>query len=183
MTNAAKIRRYFLAHPNAKPADVAARFKVKPAYVYVIRSKMKAKKNEKGFKSIDEQVQGLLNKPTQKKDDWVVTHVSTSDEAVNKPKPTNNVSTDVDATLAERGKRYGTFKGHAAVTYQLKNVLRAHADAMGKTFAFDQAEALDMICHKLGRIVNGDPNYADSWVDIAGYAKLVADRLETGKEV
>ncbi len=24
----------------------------------------------------------------------------------------------------------------------------------------------------------GDPNYADSWVDIAGYAKLVADRLE-----
>jgi hypothetical protein len=39
-----------------------------------------------------------------------------------------------------------------------------------------------MICHKLGRIVNGDPNYADSWIDIAGYAKLVADRLE-GKEV
>ena len=40
-----------------------------------------------------------------------------------------------------------------------------------------------MICHKIGRIVNGDPDYADSWIDIAGYAKLVADRLETGKEV
>jgi len=36
----------------------------------------------------------------------------------------------------------------------------------------------DMIANKLGRILNGDPNYADSWMDIAGYAKLVADRLE-----
>ena len=34
-----------------------------------------------------------------------------------------------------------------------------------------------MIFHKIGRIVNGDPNYADSWHDIAGYAKLVEDRL------
>ena len=35
-----------------------------------------------------------------------------------------------------------------------------------------------MIFAKVGRILNGDPNYADSWIDIAGYAKLVADRLE-----
>jgi hypothetical protein len=35
-----------------------------------------------------------------------------------------------------------------------------------------------MIAHKLGRIVNGDPNYVDSWVDIAGYATLVAKRLQ-----
>jgi hypothetical protein len=41
----------------------------------------------------------------------------------------------------------------------------------------DQREALEMIAHKIARIVNGDPNYADSWLDIAGYAQLVADRL------
>ena len=35
-----------------------------------------------------------------------------------------------------------------------------------------------MICHKIGRILNGDPDYGDSWRDIAGYALLVADRLE-----
>jgi hypothetical protein len=45
------------------------------------------------------------------------------------------------------------------------------------TLADDQQEALDMICHKIGRIINGDPDYADSWHDIAGYAQLVADRL------
>lgn len=45
-----------------------------------------------------------------------------------------------------------------------------------------QREAIEMICHKLARIVNGDPYYADSWTDIAGYAKLVADRLERTEE-
>jgi hypothetical protein len=47
----------------------------------------------------------------------------------------------------------------------------------------DQWEAMEMIAHKLARIINGDPDYHDNWADIAGYAKLVADRLETGKEV
>jgi len=46
-----------------------------------------------------------------------------------------------------------------------------------KALAHDQQEALDMICHKIGRILNGDPDYADNWHDIAGYAQLVADRL------
>lgn len=35
-----------------------------------------------------------------------------------------------------------------------------------------------MICHKLARIVNGDPGYSDSWRDIAGYAMLVSNRLD-----
>jgi hypothetical protein len=47
-----------------------------------------------------------------------------------------------------------------------------------KELAADQANALHMICSKLARIANGDPNYADSWRDVAGYATLVADRLE-----
>lgn len=46
----------------------------------------------------------------------------------------------------------------------------------------DQREALDMIFHKIGRIVCGDPNYADSWHDIAGYAKLVENRLNGKSE-
>ena len=47
-----------------------------------------------------------------------------------------------------------------------------------KALDADQWEALDMILHKIARIANGDPNYADSWIDIAGYAKLISDRLE-----
>lgn len=42
----------------------------------------------------------------------------------------------------------------------------------------DQIECLEMIAHKVGRILNGDPHYHDSWLDVAGYATLVADRLQ-----
>lgn len=85
---------------------------------------------------------------------------------------------DIDATLTERGSRYGAFTGHAEVTQTLKALFRARMGEKWNSLADDQKEGLEMIAHKLGRIVNGDPNYADSWVDIAGYAKLVADRLE-----
>ena len=86
--------------------------------------------------------------------------------------------TDIAATLQERGSRYGDFGGHARITILLKRVIQLELEARGKMLADDQQEALDMIFHKIGRIINGDPDYADSWVDIAGYAKLVADRLE-----
>lgn len=89
---------------------------------------------------------------------------------------------DVDKILAERGSRYGKFSGHAAVTQDMKNMIRNELHLRNKTLASNQMEALDMICHKIGRIINGDPNYADSWIDIAGYAKLVADQLE-GKDI
>lgn len=45
-----------------------------------------------------------------------------------------------------------------------------------------QKEALDMIQHKIGRILNGDPTYDDNWKDIAGYATLVAEELNGVKK-
>lgn len=86
--------------------------------------------------------------------------------------------TDVTEVLTERGARYGAFVGHAQVTQELKCVVASALEERRKSLDPDQQEALDMICHKIGRIINGDAYYADSWVDIAGYAKLVADRLE-----
>jgi Domain of unknown function (DUF6378) len=88
------------------------------------------------------------------------------------------MTTDITKTLTERGARYGTFVGHAEVTQGLKALYRGALVQRGKTIAPDQYEALDMVMHKIGRVINGDADYADSWVDIAGYAKLVADRLE-----
>jgi hypothetical protein len=87
------------------------------------------------------------------------------------------MTTNITQTLAERGSRYGVFTGHAQVTQELKQSIKLHLTARNKRLADDQQEALDMIAHKIGRIVNGDPDYADSWHDIAGYAQLVADRL------
>lgn len=95
-------------------------------------------------------------------------------------KPQSKPATDnkVDAVLDERGKRYGKFTDHAIIAQCLKSYADQCLRVRNKDLAADQQEALDMIFHKIARIINGDPDYADSWLDIAGYAKLVADRLE-----
>ena len=85
---------------------------------------------------------------------------------------------DVDTILDERGAAYGSFLGLSKVTQRLKAVAHQFAGQNNKTFDADQAEALDMIFTKIGRILNGDSSHIDSWIDIAGYATLVADRLK-----
>ena len=77
--------------------------------------------------------------------------------------------------LQERGSRYGTFQGHAQITQELKEVM--HNTRNWDTLTPSMQESLEMIVHKIGRILNGDPTYADSWHDIAGYASLVDQEL------
>lgn len=81
------------------------------------------------------------------------------------------------SVLEERGCRYGCFIDHAAVSQRLKKVIWEELATRDKQLAADQAEALEMIMHKIGRIINGDADYDDSWRDIAGYSMLVCDRL------
>ena len=158
LTKAEKIRRYVTKHPYATAKEVMQACIARAPQVYAIMAKMKNEAVAKTAAPIIEK--GFVDaKPAAKQE----------------PTPT-----DVAETLKARGDKYGTFVGHASITQTLKRAIYDHAKAHGKTFRDDQIEALDMICHKIGRIVNGDPDYADSWVDIAGYAKLVSDRLETG---
>jgi hypothetical protein len=82
---------------------------------------------------------------------------------------------DIAVTLSERGNRYGAFPGHARISQNLKRVMVDSPNWPDLTDA--QREALEMVAHKIGRILNGDPNYHDSWHDIVGYTKLVADEL------
>ena len=93
-----------------------------------------------------------------------------------KAKPIVPEVQNVQAVLAERGSRYGKFSEHARIT---QNIKRAMEDSPNWTLLTPaQKEALEMVAHKIGLILNGDPNYSDSWVDIAGYSKLVADLCE-----
>jgi hypothetical protein len=46
----------------------------------------------------------------------------------------------------------------------------------------DMQESLDMMVHKISRILYGDPYHTDNWVDIAGYIMLVANRLQLEEE-
>ena len=83
----------------------------------------------------------------------------------------------VNDTLDARAVEYGKFIEGAEIMQMLKRVVRNALDNRDKTLAHDQAEAMDMIIHKIGRIINGNPDVMDHWLDIAGYAQLVADRL------
>lgn len=90
-----------------------------------------------------------------------------------------------DNLLAERGKTHGHIEDNAYFTEMLVNIAKAKApkagvlvwDLMGPTPRL----CLGMILHKIGRILSGQWNFADHWRDIAGYATLIADRLERGE--
>lgn len=79
----------------------------------------------------------------------------------------------IEATLLERGSRYGAWADNAAVSQSLKTWLKGHK----KWYLLSGAhkEALEMIAQKIARILNGDANYKDNWHDISGYAKLGED--------
>ena len=87
----------------------------------------------------------------------------------------------IEDTLEERGSRYGDFQAVATVTQNIKKAM-ANTPMWGM-LQDDQKEALEMIAGKVSRILNGDPDYHDSWHDIIGYTKLVADRLLPEVEV
>lgn len=83
--------------------------------------------------------------------------------------------TDVEATLQARHARYGTYLETATIIQDLKDVMRAAPS--WTNLEADQKESLELIANKIGRILRGDVNYADSWHDIAGYATLIEKRL------
>ena len=84
-----------------------------------------------------------------------------------------------EATLEQRGSRYGDFDSHSQLSQTLKSAFHDHVVEFGQPEAFTDTinEALDLIFHKLARVANGDPLYDDNFRDIAGYATLVVEHL------
>lgn len=78
-------------------------------------------------------------------------------------------------TLAERSKTHGDFLTNSVISQTLKLSLRARDG--WEDLSASQREAIEMICHKLGRILAGNSNFEDHWRDIAGYATLIANQL------
>lgn len=86
------------------------------------------------------------------------------------------LSMDTQALLDERKKTHGSFGHHARTTQRLKAVVRGEPkfDNMPPT----HREALEMILHKIGRIMAGDHDFQDHWDDIAGYAIRVSEEIQ-----
>lgn len=82
----------------------------------------------------------------------------------------------INQILSERQVTHGSYLGKAILIQDIKNVMREHGS--WKSMDADMQESLDMIVTKMARILIGDPYHHDSWIDIAGYAMLVANRLQ-----
>ena len=77
-----------------------------------------------------------------------------------------------DPLLVERQKTHGDFSDHARITQALKAIMVKNGQ---HGLCPEHQESLDMIVHKIGRILAGNPIFHDHWDDIAGYAKLGAE--------
>lgn len=85
----------------------------------------------------------------------------------------------IDEILKARGHSNGDYVDMSRAIQRLKFIIRNEValreERQQECLNSIQLEALDMIAHKIGRIIAGDPNHQDHWRDIAGYATLVAD--------
>ncbi len=81
-----------------------------------------------------------------------------------------------DALLDRRRATHGEFADNARIAQQLKDTL--HAEPRWRSLNQQAREALDMIAHKMARIIAGNHAITDHWEDIAGYAILGARAIE-----
>lgn len=82
----------------------------------------------------------------------------------------------VEQILAERGSRYGSFEDHSEIAQSFKKIMQDSPS--WEVMTPPMRQSMEMFADKMARILNGDPTYDDSWVDIAGYSQLVVNILQ-----
>ena len=156
MTKAAAVLKLLQKGYSAK--DIHKQLGVSLSYVHMLKKKL-----VEGVGEVVETVRQTAAEHTDKIkemiDDW-------------------GAETDVDDILDKRAATYGSFINVALFAQEMKELIRSALDEQNAGLQADHQEALDMITSKIARIIIGDSNHIDSWIDIAGYATLVADRLQ-----
>jgi hypothetical protein len=155
---------HFRKHPNAAVAEVAGKYNMAMSHAYRLRKQAKEQ---------DLAAQGWLPP-------GVLPVPEVSRPIVNSEITMGPDETDVDQILGERGNRYGTFESNAKTCQLLKNVL--HSQEGWYRLSYVQREAVEMMMHKISRLVNGDATYLDTVVDIAGYNQLMLEHMRDRNE-
>jgi hypothetical protein len=155
-----KVMEHFRKHPNAPVAEVAGKYNLARSHAYRLR------------------------KLVRDEDPPNVSRPIVNPEITMWPEETNVTiepdETNVDQILGERGNRYGTFESNAKTCQLLKNVL--HSQEGWYRLSYVQREAVEMMMHKISRLVNGDATYLDTVVDIAGYNQLMLEHMRDRNE-
>lgn len=194
-SKAALARQAFRDNPDAKPRDIAKKYKVGMNNVYMYRDQVRrgmatASKPDTTRDNIMDLTPEMelsdmnLAEMTDKEFEAAFVALSRGRGGERTP-PNEQLDTpapvSVDETLNNRAAKYGRFVDVAATAQGIVQLVGGHLVARNVGLENDQAMSLYMIATKLARIAHGDPHDADNWLDIAGYATLVAERL-SGKE-
>jgi hypothetical protein len=164
-----KVMDHFRTHPDAPVLEVAAKYNMSLSQTYALRKRVR---DQETTNKLNDALGDLIWQPPS------IKPVPKVSRPIVNPEITMETDVDVDQVLDSRAKDYGKFIEGAEIMQMLKRLVHNYIEDRGTPLAFDQREAIDMIIHKLGRIINGNPDKVDHWVDIAGYATLVAERLE-----
>jgi hypothetical protein len=188
MNKSDKIREYFRKYPSAEVAKVAAKFQAPKPMTYKLRKQVLDEAFQppamvpmpevpKRKVTVSASQIGIARAMGVPLDEYVKEGLKQGVFKYDDEREPEAEGADVDETLDARAVDYGKFIEGAEVMQMLKRVVQNALNNRDKVLAHDQAEAMDMIIHKIGRIINGNPDVVDHWLDIAGYAQLVADRL------
>ena len=142
--------------------EIRNRMAVSESYIYLAKKKL--------LEAADEAVETVRQTAAE--------HTNKVKEMIEDWRAEAEADNAVDTILNERAITYGCFVDVAEIAQEIKATIRIGETNRSVELPVDQSEALDMIASKIARILNGDPNHTDSWLDIAGYAMLVADRLQ-----
>ena len=84
----------------------------------------------------------------------------------------------VDAVLKERGAIYGSYKsGVDCRATMMKALNDKHIECNDKNLPEETRVVFSDILLKLMRAAS-DPTHADSWLDLAGYSKIINEMME-----
>ena len=83
---------------------------------------------------------------------------------------------DTPSTIAARQSTHGVFSENTKFIQAAKDLARQGPN--WATMPAYQREAVDMLMHKIGRILYGDPSHLDHWVDISGYSDRVVKTIK-----
>ncbi len=84
--------------------------------------------------------------------------------------------------MPDRTKTHGPYKEQGDRAEMIREAMKLHLCILLEGY---QKTALNMIAEKLSRIIEGDSNFEDHWLDIAGYCERVLEILRKeahGKE-
>ena len=158
----ARILEMLTYSPDKTDKQIARAVGCVPSYVHYVRTK----EYKREARSLE--AEGLIQP-----DDGRVVPIRPAAEPVTEP----TVEDELETVLDTRASTYGSFMQSANVAIRLKSVMHNTIAKEDLHLMPDQMLALDMIAVKISRILTGNAGHRDSWLDIAGYAKLVADRL------